>query len=645
MTERLTTTGSGGFVPVNLDTALRYAPALSETSRHPPHPQSIADVPQAVLVRPTAESPREAAFPMAQERAARRFAAWLADPAQRPAFRIAPESGRSSSLSAALCCPDLFLLDTPLGQERLDTIVALVEGAREMGQRLAILTATPENANAVVLALPPEGLGRAKAEREPELPPVVAEQTARVLALGEWRTRRSALLFQQQETARQLKWWSEWNRLADEDAALAAGGDADPPDGAALAFAASWQHAEEEWAGRAEARKIRDAADAAARAAIVAEVEEVRKSGVAPAGSGLGGFMKKMFGGVAASPKLAAAEAKLGEFDAAVAGRNKSEDDARAEWSADRTRLLSEERERVRAIRSERLARLHRVRAALTVTRPPLNREQLQAALAELEVGIADSEAPSAVPHRETIQKLTVVVGPLAALDSDPFFAPTHPETEPPFDRVLFADAEDLTPSDFARAARLADAQTMLGSTNLPRPAYRNGKPGRGEFFRDTFEAVSTSPWRSEPGCTVAIFAKADARSLRVEPLADNPGIELRFRDGPDGRTELAEVAFPASVALPDIKRFLLAELGTAKAHFFGLPEWTETADAILCNWFGPEGTAFDLSADICELLAGGDTVGFHFAGWTRPAAEEWYREHFGSIPATRAAILGTARQ
>ena|GEM_PF-2933827 len=640
-------TGSGGFVPVNLESPARFASGLSEYSPDHPHLDATSDVPQAVLARPTAEVLRQAALPPAQERAACRFAAWLADPLHRPAYRFAPRPGQPAEIAAALACPDLFLLDTPLGQERLDAIVALVEAARESGQRLAILTATSENANAIVLALPPEGLGRAKAEREGDLPPVVAEQTAHTLALGEWRRRRSALLSQQQDATRQLKWWSEWNRLADEEAALAAAdGEPIPPDEAALAFTEMWQRSETEWANRVEARKIRDDADAAARRALVAEVEELRKSVIAPAGSGLGGFVKKLFGGVPTYPKIDAAEAKLRESDAAVAARNKPDDEADAELRTHRTKLLFEEGERVRAVRADRRTRLHRERDALSANPPPASRERLQATISEIETELADSEHPPAAPRRETIQKLSVVVGPLASLDSDPFFAPTHPETEPPFDRVLFADAEDLSPADFARAARLADAQTMLGSTNLPKPAYRNGKPGRGEFFRDTFDAVGASPWRFESGRTVAIIAKAEPRSLRAEPLADNPGIELRFFDLPDGRIELAEVAFGSGFAFAEIKRFLYGELGIAKAHLLGLPEWTENADAIRCTWPGPGADSeFELAPGIRESLVGGETIGFQFAGWTRPAAEEWFREHFGTHPATRAARMGNPRR
>ncbi len=278
----------------------------------------------------------------------------------------------------------------------------------------------------------------------------------------------------------------------------------------------------------------------------------------------------------------------------------------------------------------------------MNASRPSVARDQLELTLSDLELKIAESEQPPLSPHREVMQRLNVVVGPLAALDSDPFFAPTHSVSEPSFDRVVFADAEDLDEVDATRAARLAHRWTMLGSSSFPKPAYRNGKPGRGEFFRDAFETASATPWRMEHGRFVAILATGETRGLRVEPLADEPGIQLRFREHPHGETELAEVAFPSGFTLIDAKRFVFAELGYPKALFLGRPEWSETADGVHCSWPG-NGAPFDLGSGIREYLSDGFTTRFHFvcqAGWTRESAEAWFAEHFAHQPAPRAARL-----
>lgn len=590
MTERLSPSGTVRPVPRAAEPVARFSGhGLSpDSSHHTPLP----DVPQALLARPTTEYPREAILPLPQERAARRFHAWRADPDQRPAFAI-PSPG---PIAAALACPDLFLLDTPLGQERLQAIVDLIEGARSGGQRLAILTSNPANANAIVLALPADGVGRARAASETELPPVVAEQTAKALAQREWDARRSGWLAQRQLAAKQLSWWKDWDRLAETEPQ------------APLAASAP------------------DPADLEARKALEAQLAQAR-----PAAGGLGGLVKKLFGGAKADPQIAALEAKLRELDAATEIRS---------------REIADEAARTQAIHAGHLAQFQLRRDALTATRPPSDRDLLQTALAELDAKLAEADRPPAAPSRETIHELAVVVGPLAALDCDPFLAPTHPEAEPAFDRVVFADAEDLGESDFLRAARLANAWTLLGSTDIPRPAYRNGKPGRGEFFRDSFDAVCTTPWHWDNGRLIASIADGDASGLRAEPLADDPAVQLRFRDRPDGETDLVEVAFPPGFTLIEAKRFLLAELGSPKAHYLGQPEWNATADAVQCNWPG-EGTAFDLGSGIRESLLDGFTTRFEFSlasGWTRESAEAWYAEHFGERVGTRAVRVSSAR-
>ena len=620
MTERLTPSGS--FHPTARVSEPIHRLGILGLGVSPDHSHytPLPDVPLVSLARPTAEYPREVALPLPRERIARHFAAWRADPSQRPAFAFQTPPTGPVVIAASLACPDLFLLDAPLGPERLNAIVALVESARSSNRRLAILTATPANANAIVLALPAAGVGRACGDSEPDLPPVVAEQTAKALALSEWHSRRSALLFRKQEVAKQRNWWKEWDRL-------------DAMEADAVGSAENLKQLEAAHAATIETGNAAERTDAETRRTLEAQL--AKGPPAAQASGGLGGFVKKLFGGVKTDPQTAAAEAKLRELDAAATARGSQIAGAEEQFRIRRTEILAEE-----------LGVFQKQRDALNATRPLTGSEQLRMTLSDLENEIADSERPPVSPHREAMNHLGVVIGPLAALDSDFFFAPTHPEAEPAFDRVLFADAEDLGESDFIRAARLANTWTMLGSLDVPRPAHRNGKPGRGEFFRDTFDAVSTAPWRVEKDRLVALLAACGSRGLRAEPLADTPAIELRFHDQPNGDTELAEVAFPPHFTLIDAKRFLFAELGAPKAQFLGLPEWSATTEHIVCSWPG-EGIAFELGSGIQESLSEGFTTQFRFAnaaGWTRESAQEWYGEHFGHLPATRAARLSSSR-
>ncbi len=605
-------------------TAIPGLGIFSDHSHHTPPP----DVSPALHARPNADSTSEAAFPLDQGRAAQRFAAWRTDPAMRPAFEI-PHATGPVALAAALACPDLFLLDTPLGPDRLNAIVALVEAAGIAGQRLAILTSQPDNANAIVLALPAAGIGRAKADAEAELPVVVAEQTAKALALGEWRARRSALLFQNQETVKALNWWKEWERLAEIDV---------PP--ASVIEPEGLADLEAELAATLHTWGLEERADAATREAL--EAQRARSLPLADSAGGLGGFVKKLFGGAKVDPQLAAIDAKLNDIDAAVSLRNRAIAEAGEQHRLRHSRILAEERARVDSILAEQIAQLAARRESWNVSRPSATRGQLEWIRSDLESKIAESEFPPLSPQREAMHRLTVVVGPLAALDSDPFFAPTHPEAEPSFDRVVFADAEDLDEVDFTRAARLAHRWTMLGSSNFSKPVYRNGKPGRGDFFRGAYEAIRATPWRTENGRLVAMLVAGETQELRVEPLADDPGIQLRFRDKPHGDTELAEVAFPPEYTGIDAKRFIYSELGFPVAQFLGRAEWSETAEDVQCSWPGV-GTPFDLESGIREFLADGFTTRFQFAmaaGWTRESAEAWFAEHFAHQPASRVARL-----
>ena len=603
------------------------------------------DVAQTLLTRPTTELEREAGHPLAQDRAARRFANWKANPSQRPLF--SHHSSIHGPIATALACPDLFLLDTPLGQERLAAILALVDGARATGQRLAILTGNSENANAIVLALPAEGVGRAVAESERDLPPVVAEQTAKALAHSEWLCQRSTLLSQRHDLLRQTKWWDDWNRVAASEPKPLDTENNKKLAEQTVAESESWKLFTGEQAVQLHQLREAVAPETETRRQLEAQLADLRSHTVAPSG-GLGGFVKKLFGGTKIDPAVVALETKLKELELASTTRNRQIFEAEEQFLNRQKLLIAVELTRIQSEQAECLRIWNGDCIKLKATRPNASRDELQMNLMELDTQLAESELTPVVPTRESMHRLGVVVGPLAALEFDPFFAPTHPEAEPAFDRVLFADGEELNEHDYNRSARLGNNWTMLGQLDLPRPAYRNGKPGRGEFFRETFEAVSMTPWRTEGNRLVAILAACQNRPLRSEPLADDSSIELRFQDLPNGGTELVEVTFPANVTLIEIKRFLFGELGQPKCEFAGLPEWSITSECVVCVWPAvDQAEPFELGAGIHESLTNGVTTQFRFdlaADWTLESAQAWFNEQFGQLGASRAARFESTR-
>lgn len=616
MTERLTPSGTAHRPVRAVDPVSFWASPISsaESSHHTPLPDG-----PALLTRPPSEAYRET--PSALNLAARRLAAWRNDPSQRPEFPCSPTSLRSPVLSAAVSCPDLFLLEAPLGAERLQIIVALAEVARAAGQRLAIVTANAANANAVALALPADGVGRAVAPGETALPPALAPQTARALAERESQVRVAAWLVQKQNVAKQLVWWSEWESLQRKEAE----GHSDSP----ALLAIQTEHA----AGMQTLRNT-EQSERQALAVVEGQLAHPRE-----AVAGLGSFVKKLFGSPKADPAVAALEKQRTERRAALERATQAIAAAEVEH-----RLQIEFRNS--AERAARTERFNLERDRLESHRPADSRESIESRLREIEFQLAAVAEPiPQIPPREAAARLGIIVGPLAAIENDPFFALTHPETEPPFQRVLFADAEELFEHDFARVTRLAPTWVLLGSSDGPKPDPRNVKPYRGDVFRECVDSVDQRVFRREGNRFIARLGPA-ATNLRREPLADNPAIELRFRDLPGDGTELVEVAFPARFDLCDAKRFLNDELASPRAEFLGRPRWIESEAAIRCHWFDG-GFTFDLTAGIRESLLDGLTAELHFdraAGWTIDSARSWFAEHLQHQTAARVARMSPLR-
>src|SRR5262249_3516632 len=90
-----------------------------------------------------------------------------------------------SALSAALGCPDLFLVDADSGPDQHDFAAELASEAGEAGERVLIVTPTPSKADAIVCRLierarVPIGRALARSEHPNVLPGLGAFRTARI---------------------------------------------------------------------------------------------------------------------------------------------------------------------------------------------------------------------------------------------------------------------------------------------------------------------------------------------------------------------------------------------------------------------------------------------------------------------------------
>lgn len=610
-----------------------------------------------------------------------------ADPDALPPFTPAEPAdlerhpAEAHALSAALGCPDVFLVDCDPGPDRTAFAAELAAEAARAGERVLVLTGVPAEADAVLgrLSDRPDLLsGRALAygEHAERLPVAVADRTARAHGedlLARARVKAAEAARDAARTAANLRTAAgvletlrpvaaRLGRHRADEAALPdrIAAETDTP------FAASLREADDAHAAvlaRIDAEAQKAAAELATRRAELDALKHPPKKG------GIAGLLKGLFGGSVPPEQAAkgpALEESVRQLEAAAA--RLAEDRATAD-TAHRTRrggLVRGEIERRRVeMAPQREAAEAEFRrgceplAAVGFTPPEAptadGLDRTAAALADAvnaagaEAGFARGWADEiAARGPELVRRLLglvrVVVGPVAAVGHDRFLA------DGGFDRVIATDADALGDVDSAALARLGARWVLLGDADAPAPrgphGRRNGRPHpRPSLFRRLWGRLHRPAWVEGDGRLVAVLQPCDPVDLRGEPLADRPEIELRFGRGPGGEPVLAEVAFPPHVTPVDARGFLAGELGEVRLAPCGPARWHEAADHVTAYW--PAAAGRD-AGDWVELGGGvrervtdaGRTAAVAFdkaAGWDRDRAADWLARHAAT---PRAAVL-----
>ncbi|OWK41781.1 hypothetical protein [Fimbriiglobus ruber] len=271
----------------------------------------------------------------------------------------------------------------------------------------------------------------------------------------------------------------------------------------------------------------------------------------------------------------------------------------------------------------------------------------------------------------QLLEQVRVVIGPVAALGGDPFVTiPPGGPTRPPFDRVVWVGAEAEAPADFDLVARYAPRWVLIGSEvdgfpdaaargrhgpmgyrgNRPRPNKPTGS-SRVTTFRKLWQHMHRTLWTTEGGRLVARLTAADLdrTAATSEPLADDPGIELRFVPGPDRVPVVAQVVFPPRTSVAAAKTFLARELGEIRVVPCGPVDWHDAGDHVAAVWQAAEsltrggGEWADLAPGVREKVTGSSpdswTAVVTFdkaAGWNMARAAEWVERH-AAAPRTTA--------
>jgi hypothetical protein len=562
----------------------------------------------------------------------------LADPDRPPA--------EYHALSAALGCPDLFLVDADPGPDQLRFAAELAAEAAGRGERVLVVTPTPADADAVLARLaenPRLSVGRALAPHEgpDRLPAASAARTARAHgdgALADARDRaagceaRLAALRTAAEAAAPLA--ARLRELADARAAALARLDAE---GQKLA-------AELE-SKRKELAAVREPAGAL-RA-------DGKKSGVFVRFKGLFGHKPS----ADPEPQAKAAEEAVARLAAEAARLAAERGQVDENYRAGRDLLARGEAGLPAALRAAGLDEpgptpeaVERAAAAV-----PRLVAEVEAELAAARRRAADLDGREPELVRDLLTRVRVVVATLDAVGADPLTA--APDGGPAFARLVLTDADRLSAPEFAHAARPAARWVLVGSAAAPRGRrgpHRHGRPSHPPtFFRRLWSHLHRQTWRTEAGRLVAALAAADPDSLSCEPLADRPEVELRFAPDDAGGPVLAEVAFPPTSPAAEAKAFLARELGEVRLSPCGPVRWHEAEDCLTACWPAADGPAADwteLAPGVREKVVGTGpdcrTAAVAFersAGWDRESAARWLADRAGPGPRTAALPRPTA--
>jgi hypothetical protein len=307
-------------------------------------------------------------------------------------------------------------------------------------------------------------------------------------------------------------------------------------------------------------------------------------------------------------------------------------------------------------------------------------------------------ESRDSLPRR-VLECANVVAATAATLNGDELFREgSFPGR--PFDLLVVDEAEQMTESEFAGAARRTRRWVLVGEPagegaeaaahSAPGPAARPNRPGapprrkppsrpiRPGFFHHLWHLLHCDPrrlpyaWVQEEGRLRCRLHPVDAEQFRwieSERVADFPEIELRILAAPHVPPQLVEVVFPPAMNIAQAKEFIYRELQQLPVQAPGnVSRWVEESDRLVFRLADPPLTStvpVHLEPGVCErvgrLATGGQpraegaassveansapwyTCCVEFdrtAGWQRERAAQWVEEHLSLRDLGRTARL-----
>jgi hypothetical protein len=248
------------------------------------------------------------------------------------------------------------------------------------------------------------------------------------------------------------------------------------------------------------------------------------------------------------------------------------------------------------------------------------------------------------------------------------------------FDLLVLEEADQVTESELLNLARRARRWVLVGLPGSERgtraPERKTSSPLRGprpalgpapRVFGRLWQRLHCDPsrlpssWVQEKDrltCRLRPLPPEQAQWLETERLADFPDVELRILAAPRTSPQLVEVVFPASMSVDEAKGYLFRELEELPVHAPGHSlRWVEEPDRLVLRLSDqplPGARPVALDAGVSECVAGAEpcpetgsvrwqTCCLAFdrgAGWQRPQAEEWVRQHLGLRDLGRTARL-----
>lgn len=258
---------------------------------------------------------------------------------------------------------------------------------------------------------------------------------------------------------------------------------------------------------------------------------------------------------------------------------------------------------------------------------------------------VAELDARSSDLAGRLLGLVRVTAAPFAAIGHDPLTRADAPDAPPLYDRLVVTDADRMDEAEFAAIARIATRWLLIGDAGgwtAGRPCPHRPAP-RPRMFHRFWQRLHHESWTRHGGRLTAHLAFVDTPDRWVEPVADQPDVEVWFARRPDEDPVVTDVTFPPRMSAVDAARFLAAELGDVPVRMCGAQRWHETETGCAVCW--PHVERLDAESDWVEPAPGvrqrvvvvGDlvlTAALQFDtshGWDREAAARWVADRSAS--------------